>query len=181
MQTERFVTKNNGSTEAFAKAKLEKRVQSLVDGLSTEHMRIPDMIEKVVRYAHNSKSYVNSNSLKDITTEELDKLLAETAAYMNMVHPDCGRLGARIAVTALHKKTKSDFKDVIETLYSYKGVNGENASLIAEDVYQIVQQNHEKLNAALNYDRDLDYDYFGFKTLEKGYLLKVHGKIVERP
>lgn len=124
---------------------------------------------------------MESNFLKDITTEELDKLLAETAAYMNMVHPDCGRLGARIAVTALHKKTDDDFMTVIDKLYKYKGVNGENASLIADDVYEVIQKNIARIQATLNYKRDWDYDYFGFKTLEKGYLLKVHGKVVERP
>jgi hypothetical protein len=73
-----------------------------------------------------------------ITTEELDSLLAETAAYLNILHPDFGRLAARVAVTSLHKKTKTKFSETIDVLYRYKGVNGENASLIAEDVYQIV-------------------------------------------
>ena len=116
-----------------------------------------------------------------ITTEELDSLLAETAAYLNMLHPDFGRLAARVAVTSLHKKTKAKFSETIDVLYGYKGVNGENASLIAGDVYQIVQKNKERLDAAIVDRRDWDYDFFGFKTLEKSYLLKVHGKTVERP
>lgn len=98
-----------------------------------------------------------------------------------MLHPDCGKLAARIAVTNLHKRTKDQFSDTIEVLYRYIGVNGENASLIADDVYEVVQNHKERLNAAIDYQRDLDYDYFGYKTLEKSYLLKVHGKIVERP
>ena len=83
-------------------------------------MGIDSCIEKVVKYAHSG-----------ITTQELDNLLAETAAYLNMLHPDCGRLAARIAVTHLHKKTDSLFSDTVDKLYNYKGINGENASLIA--------------------------------------------------
>ena len=178
MQTDRQVTKLDGSLQAFSQEKIATRINNLLDGLETEHMRIDAMIEKVVKYAHNSKS--NNVTFADITTKELDNLLAETAAYMNMVHPDCGRLGARIAVTGLHKRTEPLFKDVIDILYNYTD-NGVKASLIAEDVYQLVQQHHEKLQEAIDYKKDLDYDYFGYKTLEKGYLLKVHGKTVERP
>ena len=98
-----------------------------------------------------------------------------------MLHPDCGRLAARVAVTKLHKKTSELFSDTIEKLYTYKGLNGENASLISDDVYQIVQENKDRLNAAIVTKRDWDYDFFGYKTLEKSYLLKVKGKIVERP
>lgn len=90
-----------------------------------------------------------------------------------MLHPDCGKLAARIAVTALHKRTKNVFSDTVEVLYRYVGVNGEDASLIANDVYEIVQKNKDRLNAAIDDSRDLDYDFFGYKTLEKSYLLKV--------
>ena len=98
-----------------------------------------------------------------------------------MLHPDCGKLAARVAVTALHKKTRASFMEVVEMLHSYKGHNGENASLIADDVYQIVLKHKERLDSSIDYKRDLDYDYFGYKTLERAYLLKVHGKIAERP
>ena len=83
-------------------------------------MNIEGCLNKVVKYAHSG-----------ITTKELDSLLAETAAYLNMLHPDCGRLAARIAVTNLHKSTSELFSDTIEKLYSYKGENGENAALIS--------------------------------------------------
>ena len=116
-----------------------------------------------------------------ITSQEIDDLLAETAAYLNMLHPDCGRLAARVAVTNLHKKTTDLFSDTIEKLYTYKGINGENASLISEDVYNIVMKNKDRVNAAIVSKRDWDYDFFGYKTLEKSYLLKVEGKIAERP
>ena len=109
--------------------------------------------------------------LLGITTLELDNLLAETAAYLNMLHPDCGKLAARIAVTALHKKTSQKFSDTVEVLHKYIGNNGANASLIADDVYEIVQQHKDRLDSSIDYKRDLDYDYFGYKTLEKSYLL----------
>jgi ribonucleoside-diphosphate reductase alpha chain len=98
-----------------------------------------------------------------------------------MVHPDNGRLAARISVSSLHKSTCDKFTDTVEKLYSYRSKTGENASLIAEDCYQIIMKNADKLNATIDYSRDMDYDFFGFKTLEKSYLLKVHGIIVERP
>jgi len=98
-----------------------------------------------------------------------------------VLHPDCGRLAARVVVTALHKDTSQSFSDVVHQLYTYKGHNGENASLIAEDVYEIIMANKDRLNSVIDYKRDWDYDFFGYKTLEKSYLLKVHGKIVERP
>ena len=133
-------------------------------------MGIDSCINKVVKYAHSG-----------ITTKELDSLLAETAAYLNMLHPDCGRLAARIAVTNLHKTTSELFSDTIEKLYSYKGDNGENAALISQDVYEIVMKNKDRLNTAIVNKRDWDYDFFGYKTLEKSYLLKVQGQITERP
>jgi len=133
-------------------------------------MGIDACVKKVVSYAHSG-----------ISTKELDDLLAETAAYLNMLHPDCGKLAARVAVSRLHKETSSLFSDTVEKLYRYKGHNGENASLIAEDVYSIIMKNKETLNSAIDYRRDWDYDFFGYKTLEKSYLLKVDGKIVERP
>lgn len=98
-----------------------------------------------------------------------------------MLHPDCGRLAARIAVTNLHKKTVTKFSDCVEKLYRYVGNNNENASLIATDVYEVVQKNKELLDKTIVTKRDWDYDFFGYKTLERAYLLKVEGKIVETP
>lgn len=97
------------------------------------------------------------------------------------MHPDFGKLASRVSVTKLHKETKNSFFEVIKQLYFYTDSTGANASLISNDVYQIIEKNHEQLEAAIDYKRDWDYDYFGFKTLERAYLLKVHGVIVERP
>ena len=117
-----------------------------------------------------------------VTTHALDNLAAEIAAGMTTKHPDYAKLAARLAVSNLHKSTKKSFSETAKDLYEYVDEKtGKNASLIAEDVYQIIQDNAIKLDSAIIYDRDFGYDYFGFKTLERSYLLKVHGKIVERP
>jgi ribonucleoside-diphosphate reductase alpha chain len=100
---------------------------------------------------------------------------------MTIVHPDYSILAARIAVSNLHKQTKDSFVEVISDLRNYVDGNGRQAPLISEEVYEIVIANKEALEKAIDYKRDLNYDYFGFKTLEKSYLLKLHNKIAERP
>lgn len=117
-----------------------------------------------------------------ITTRELDKLAAETAASMMTTHPDYGKLAARIAVSDLHKQTRDSFSDTITDLYEYVDpVTNKSAPLIADDVYEIIQANKDTLDAAVRYERDYEYDFFGFKTLERSYLLKIDGEIAERP
>ena len=116
-----------------------------------------------------------------ITTVELDNLSAETCAYMNIIHPDYSKLAARIAVSNLHKQTPTDYKTVIELLRSHTDKVGRPSPLLAEDVYEIMQENVEKIQAKLDYNRDFSYDFFGFKTLERAYLLRVNNKVVERP
>lgn len=116
-----------------------------------------------------------------ITTSELDTLAAETCAYMNIVHPSYTYLASKIAVNNLHKSTEDDYQKVAEKLRSHTDKSGRLAPLLAEDVYQIMMKNVVAINEKLDYTRDYQYDYFGFKTLEKGYLMQVNGKIVERP
>ena len=119
---------------------------------------------------------------KGVTTMELDELAAETAASMTSKHPDYALLAARISVSNLHKTTKKSFSDTMKMMYEH--VNPRNnkwSPLLADDVWEIIKANAEKLDAEIVYDRDFDYDYFGFKTLEKSYLLKRDNKIVERP
>jgi len=117
-----------------------------------------------------------------VTTTELDELAAQTAAHMVTVHPDYGKLAARIAVSNLHKTTKKVFTDVVEDLYSYINPKTQKQGpLISEEVYQIIMANKDMLNDAIVYDRDYEYDFFGIKTLERAYLLKINGKIHERP
>jgi ribonucleoside-diphosphate reductase alpha chain len=117
-----------------------------------------------------------------VTTTELDNLAAEVAATNAVTHPDYAQLASRIAVSNLHKATKKSFTETMEDLHNYVDpVTGENASLIADDVWEIIQKNSELLDSSIIYDRDFNYDFFGFKTLERSYLLKLNGEIAERP
>ncbi len=117
-----------------------------------------------------------------VHTTELDTLAAETAAYMSTVHPNYEVLAARLAVSNLHKETKESFLDVVSGLHRLiNPKNGRAASLIADDVFAIVQQNADKIQVVLDFKRDFDYSYFGFKTLCRSYLLRINGAIVERP
>lgn len=117
-----------------------------------------------------------------VTTSELDDLAAETAAYMSTKHHDYSLLASRIAISNLHKNTLKSFSKTIDILYRYESPKTKApAPLIAEDVYSIVMQHASILDDAIIYDRDFSYDYFGFKTLERSYLLRVDGKVVERP
>ena len=117
-----------------------------------------------------------------VTTRELDQLAAETAASLASQHPDYSRLAARICVDDLHRSTKDTFTDVITDLRDYiDPESGKHAPLISEEVYGIIMENAEILNNHIDYSRDHNYDYFGFKTLERSYLLRLNGEIAERP
>ena len=117
-----------------------------------------------------------------VTTRELDQLAAETAASLASHHPDYSRLAARICVDDLHRSTKTDFTDVITDLREYiDPESNKHAPLISEEVYEIIMANADLLNNHIDYTRDHNYDYFGFKTLERSYLLKLNGEVAERP
>ncbi len=117
-----------------------------------------------------------------VHTIDLDNLAAETAASLTTKHPDYALLASRIAVSNLHKNTIKSFSKTIEILYNYVDPKtNQKASLIADDVYEIVMKNAQLLDSSIIYDRDFGYDYFGFKTLERSYLLRTHGKVTERP
>ncbi len=123
------------------------------------------------------------NGLFDgITTEELDNLSAEVSAYMTSVHPDYARLAGRIAVANLHRQTSDSFMETVDKLWNFKNeFTGEKQPLVAENFYNYVREYKDRISTEIAYSRDFEFDYFGFKTLEKSYLLKVNGKIVERP
>ena len=112
----------------------------------------------------------------------MDNLAAETAASLTTKHPDYAKLAARIAVSNLHKTTSKSFSNTMKRLYTYiDPKTGESASLISTDVYGLIKKNAALLDSSIIYDRDFSYDYFGFKTLERSYLMRLDGKVVERP
>ena len=117
-----------------------------------------------------------------VSTSELDNLAAETAASMTIAHPDYAQLAARVAISNLHSNTKKSFSETMKDMYNYVNPrNNQDAPLIADDVFKVIQENAAFLDSHIIYTRDFNYDYFGFKTLERSYLLKINGKIVERP
>jgi ribonucleoside-diphosphate reductase alpha subunit len=166
-----FVIKRDGRQEPVMFDKVTRRINKLCYGLNTNYVDPVMIAQKVC-----------SGMYKGVTTIELDELAAETAANLNTEHPDYGLLAARIAVSNLHKETEKAFSDVAELLMNYvEPRTGRNTPLLAKEVYDIIMDNKDRLNSAIIFDRDFEYDYFGFKTLERSYLLKINGKIVERP
>ncbi|MCB0510286.1 MAG: ribonucleoside-diphosphate reductase subunit alpha, partial [Bacteroidetes bacterium] len=166
-----YVIKRSGRKEAVMFDKITARINKLSYGLDNKYVEPIEIAKKVIQGMYDG-----------VSTTELDNLAAETAASMTTVHPDYAILAARIAVSNLHKNTKKNFSEVVEDLYNYiDPKTDENASLIAEDVYQIIKDNAEVLDSAIIHSRDFHYDFFGFKTLERAYLLKINGQIVERP
>jgi len=165
-----YVIKRDGRKEQVQFDKITARIKKLCYGL---HESV-DPVKIALR--------VIDGVYDGVKTTELDNLAAEVAATNAVSHPDYASLASRIAVSNLHKATKKSFAETMEDLYQYVDpVTGENASLIAEDVIEIVRSNAAFLDSQIIYDRDFSYDYFGFKTLERSYLLKLDGQIVERP
>ncbi|KAB1201076.1 Ribonucleoside-diphosphate reductase large subunit [Morella rubra] len=166
-----YVVKRDGRQEPLQFGKITARLKKLSYGLSVEHCDPIIVAQKVCAGLYDG-----------VTTTQLDELATETAAAMTTNHPDYALLAARIAVSDLHKNTKKSFSETIKIMYDYTDKrSGKKASLVADDVYHIIMKNAAHLDSEIIYDRDFDYDYFGFKTLERSYLLKVDGKVVERP
>ncbi|PNP84596.1 hypothetical protein FNYG_02225 [Fusarium nygamai] len=166
-----FVRKRDGRQERVQFDKITARVSRLCYGLDMDHVDPVAITQKVISGVYGG-----------VTTVQLDDLAAETAAYMTVTHPDYAILAARIAVSNLHKQTKKQWSAVVSDLYHYVNPkNGRPSPMISKETYECVMRHKEELDSAIVYDRDFQYQYFGFKTLERSYLLKIDGKIVERP
>lgn len=165
------VVKRSGRKEEVSFDKITARLRKLTYNLDTNYVNLIEVSKKVIMGLYDG-----------VTTVELDNLAAETAATMATIHPDYALLAARIAVSNLHKETDKSFSRVVNALYHYiDPKTGDRAGLISDEIHQLVQDNKERLDAAIIYDRDFEFDYFGFKTLERSYLLRMNGKVVERP
>jgi ribonucleoside-diphosphate reductase alpha chain len=165
-----YVVKRDGKREPVMFDKITARVRKLCYGLNS----LVDPIKISMR--------VIEGIYDGVTTSELDNLAAEIAATLTTTHPDYAKVAARIAVSNLHKNTKKSFSETMKDLYEYVNPRtGKKASMIADDVYKIIEENADKLDSTIIYNRDFGYDFFGFKTLERSYLLKINGEIVERP
>ena len=165
-----YVVKRDGRRESVKFDKITARIKKLCYGLNP--LVTPEKVAmKVIEGLYDG-----------VTTSELDNLAAEVAATNTITHPDYALLASRIAVSNLHKNTKKSFSDTVKDLYEYSDPKtNEKASLISDEVYSLIMKNSELLDSTIIYDRDFRYDFFGFKTLERSYLLKLNGQVVERP
>lgn len=164
------VIKRTGKREEVSFDKITARVKKLVYGLS-DHVNPIKISMKVIEGLYDG-----------VSTSDLDNLAAETAATMAAVHPDYALLASRIAISNLHKNSNKSFSETMEALYNYVDpVTNQRASLIGESTIKTIMENADQLDSAIIYDRDFTFDYFGFKTLERSYLLRMDGQVVERP
>ncbi len=166
-----FVLKRNGKKEAVHFDKITARLHKLVYGLAVTENDVIEIAKKVIQGIY-----------ENVSTTELDNLAAETVAAYTTVHPDFAILAARIAVSNLHKNTLKSFSDTARLMYGYVDpITGTAAPLIGKEIYEIICQHADRVDSSIIYDRDYNFDYFGFKTLERSYLIRADGKVVERP
>lgn len=165
------VLKRNGKREEVSFDKITARVKKLCYGLDSNFVDPIEIAKKVIQGIFDG-----------VTTSGLDNLAAETSASLATIHPDYAILAARIAVSNLHKNTNKSFSETMELLYNYiDPMTNQKAGLISDETIQVIRKYADKLDSAIIYDRDYSFDYFGFKTLERSYLLKANKKVVERP
>ena len=166
-----LVVKRDGHRESVKFDKITARIEKLCYGLDPRFVNPVEVAMKVI------------NGLYDgVSTQELDNLAAEIAATLTTRHPDFAKLAARIAVSNLHKVTSKSFSNTMKRLYQHVDPkNGQNAPMISKETWKIIKEHAAELDEAIIYDRDFSYDFFGFKTLERSYLMKIDGKVVERP
>ena len=177
----KYVIKANGDKVPFNRQILRSFLEDLSFGLDKKHLEIDLILDKIHKGIYN-----------EISTFTMANLVAETAAYLNILHPDHSILAGRVAVTILHKQT-STFYENMKKLYEFRDKQGtyfalffsqfidQHCPIIAEDVFKIIEKNKEEIEKQIDYKRDFNYDYFGFKTLERSYLLRIEGNVVERP
>jgi ribonucleoside-diphosphate reductase alpha chain len=165
------VIKRDGRRETVKFDKITARIEKLSYSLNRNYVDPVKVAMKVIEGLYDG-----------VTTTELDNLAAEICATLATVHPDYAILAARIAISNLQKNTDKSFSKTMKKLYEYiDPKTGDRAGLLSDEVYQVIKDNADALNSAIIYDRDFNYDYFGFKTLERSYLLKTEGKVTERP
>jgi len=166
------VVKRNGDLELFNREKLKNSISRHTHGLNTKFIDLDYIVDKV-----------NTNIYDKVPVATLEANVGENIAYLSVTHPDHNLLAGRYKIGILHKQTKDKFSDVIDILYYFVHPRSKkNASLIAERVFNVVQEHKDRLDNAIDLSRDFMFDYFAFKTLERSYLLKIEDSIiVERP
>ena len=166
-----YVIKRDGRKETVSFDKITSRIQKLSYGINSKHCNPIHITQKTIEFLKSG-----------ITTSELDELAAQTAASNSTTHPDYSKIAARIVISNLHKNTEKSFSKNIKKMYNcINPKTGKNGSLISEETLGVVNKNADILDGTIIYDRDFNYDYFGYKTLEKSYLKRINEKVVERP
>jgi len=166
-----IVIKRDGSEENVKFDKISSRIKKQTYGLDPDYVEYMEVAKKVIAGVYDG-----------VTTRELDNLAAETAASLTRIHPDYSILAARLSLTSLKKETKKSFKETVMDLYNYiDPKTEENAPLVSKEIYDLVNAHHKKIESMIIHDRDYDMEYFGFKTLERSYLLKINGNTAETP
>ena len=166
-----LVLKRDGRRESVKFDKITARIEKLCKGLNRDFVEPVKIAQKVIDGLYDG-----------VSTVQLDDLAAEIAASMTTRHPDFAKLAARIAISNLHKVTSESFSNTMKHMYTYVDAKtGENAPLLSSESYGVIKKNAKKLDEAIDYERDFNYDFFGYKTLERAYLMRLNGKIVERP
>jgi ribonucleotide reductase alpha subunit len=169
MSNEMKVTKRNGDTEVVSFDKITKRVKRVGESQSIK-INYTTLVMKIIEQLYD-----------DIPTSLIDELTAQQLASMSSIHPDYGKLASALVISNLHKKTDVDFVTVMNSIYNFHDVNNEHSPLLSRTFIDSVNENADYLNSILDYERDYLIDYFGFKTLERAYLMKINNNIVERP
>lgn len=170
-----YINKRNGQIQKVSKEKLRARILPLMGNIDTKYVSVENLVDEITKNLPNRITYIG-----------MDQLIAEMAAYSITKHPDYGLLGGRIAISSLHKNTSDDLLETYNSLYNYiNKKTGKRSPLISDEVFEVIKNNRYLLNRAMRYDRDFSYDFFGYKTLEKSYLLKIEKdsviSVVERP
>jgi ribonucleotide reductase alpha subunit len=167
---EMHVIKRNGKKEIISFDKILKRIKSLGKHFNLQHIIFAQLAMKVIDQLYDN-----------IQTTKIDELTAEQCASMSSVHPDYTKLASAIVVSNLHKNTSDCYYETIKKLYDYRDINNNSFRLIHEDIMNIVETNKAIINSFIDYERDYAFDFFGFKTLERAYLMRCNKIIVERP
>ncbi|KAJ2440820.1 ribonucleotide-diphosphate reductase subunit rnr1, partial [Coemansia sp. RSA 2424] len=166
-----FVIKRDGTSEKVQFDKITARINKLSYGLDTNYVDSAAVAQKVI-----------SGVYQGVTTVELDNLAAETAAYMTVQHPDYAQLAARIAISNLQKETHDTFSATIKDLHAFiNPKTGKHSPMVSDELAALVAAQAERIDAAVDYTRDFGYNYLGYKTLERSYLLRINGRVAERP
>ena len=163
-----YVLKRNNEREEVSFDKIIKRIQKYSKDLTK--LNAIELAQQIIAQIYDG-----------IPTHKIDELTAEICAAKTTLHPDYGKLASRISISNHNKNTSPSYSEVIQVLWDNKDVLGEHCPLINKRLYDMVMEHKNKINATLDYEKDFNYDYFGFKTLERAYLMRINGKIIERP